>query len=112
MVSIYWHDGLPIEGERQPVPTATSMQGLATIQKRLQETDPDLHAKQISVLNLEIRAKEAELTESNSENRRLQERLSSALRELNEAQKEHRFVLQMSLHPRPLQFHFCLRFLL
>ena len=90
MVSIYWHDGLPVEGEPQPVPKATSMQGLATIQKRLQETDPDFHAKQLSTLTLEIRAKDAMLGQRDDENRRLQEQLSSALRELKEAREEHR----------------------
>lgn len=90
MASIYWHDGLPVEGEPQPVPKATSMQGLATIQKRLQETDPDLHAKQLSALTLEMRAKDAMLSQRDDENRQLQEKLSSALRELKEAREEHR----------------------
>ena len=93
LVSIYWHDGLPTQGERHSMPNTTSLHGLATIQKRLQETDPDMHAKQLSALNLEMRAKDAALTDRNEENQRLQERLSSALRELNKAQKEHRFVL-------------------
>ena len=38
------------------------MQGLSTIQKRLQETDPDMHAKQMTRLNLEIQARDRWLT--------------------------------------------------
>jgi aromatic ring-opening dioxygenase LigB subunit len=90
MVSIYWYGGLMPEGEPQPVAKPDSIVGLAAIQKRLLETDPDLHAKQISSLHLEIKAQEVALREKARENQALEERLSSALRELRDAKEAHR----------------------
>ena len=90
MVSIYWHDGVSAEDEMQPTARPEDSTGLATIQKRLNETDPDLHARQLSHLNLELRQQAAQLRQKDEKLASMQEQLSSALRQLKEASEENR----------------------
>ena len=70
------YDGMRVRAQPQPTAKKNSMQGLATIQKRLLDTDPDLHAKQIMHLKLDMAAKEQLLQDKELANAKLQEQLS------------------------------------